>query len=194
MHRRSTSLRRLVKDVKTVSAAFAATAAVVLLFTAGIEAKPKIRAQAHTSTSASKAQAEPPAAKPGTFEYKVEEFIRLSGFNFKKVKSNSWYLLNPSPEMIQTRVILGAGPGSIAMGAVVVPKDKLQLTAEALEKLMKLSYDLNYVRPCIDSDGDLIVLAQLKDPWLNAAEFKTTVNLVTAAADRTYAIMRPYIK
>lgn len=176
--------------MKTVIAAFAA---VLVLFTAGVEAKTKIRAQAHTSAPAAKPQAVP-AAKPGTFEYRVEEFIRQSGYNFKKVKTNSWYLLASSPEMIQTRVILGAGPSSIAMGAVVVSKDKLQLNAEALEKLMKLSYDLNYVRPCIDSDGDLIVMIQLKDPWLNAAEFKSTVTLITAAADRTYAMMRPYIK
>lgn len=95
--------------------------------------------------------------------------------------------------MDQIRVILGAGPNSIAMGAVVLPKDKMKLTAEGLEKLMKLSYDLNYVRLCIDTDDDLIVMAQLKDPWLNAAEFKNTVSLVTAAADRAYAVMRPYL-
>jgi hypothetical protein len=100
--------------------------------------------------------------------------------------------------MGQVRLILGAGmvtggPGSIAMGAVVVPKRDLRLSTEALEKLMKLSYDLNYVRICIDSDDDLIVMAQLKDPWLNAAEFRTTIDLVASAADRAYAVMRPYL-
>jgi hypothetical protein len=95
--------------------------------------------------------------------------------------------------MGQIRIILGAGPNSIAMGAVVVPKRKLQLSTEALQKLMKLSYELNYVRVCIDSDDDLIVIAQLKDPWLNANEFRTTINLIAAAADRTYAVMRPYL-
>ena len=79
------------------------------------------------------------------------------------------------------------------MGAVVLPKEKMKLTAEGLEKLMKLSYDLNYVRLCIDTDDDLIVMAQLKDPWLNASEFKNTVSLVTEAADRAYAVMRPYL-
>jgi hypothetical protein len=49
------------------------------------------------------------------------------------------------------------------------------------------------VRVCIDSDDDLIVIAQLKDPWLNANEFRTTINLIAAAADRTYAVMRPYL-
>jgi hypothetical protein len=46
------------------------------------------------------------------------------------------------------------------------------------------------VRVCIDSDDDLVVMAQLKDPWLNAAEFRTMIDLVAAAADRTYAVVR----
>ena len=140
------------------------------------------------------AQAQPAPAQPGTFEARVEEFLKQSGQEYHKVKANSWYLLVNGKEMGQIRIILGAGPGSIAMGAVVVPKKKLQLSTEALQKLMKLSYDLNYVRVCIDSDDDLIVMAQLKDPWLNASEFRTTINLVAAAADRTYAVMKPYLQ
>jgi hypothetical protein len=142
---------------------------------------------------ASAANAQTAPAQSGTFEARVEEFLRQSGQEFHKVKPNSWYLLVNGKEMGQIRIILGAGPGSIAMGAVVVPKQKLQLSTEALQKLMKLSYDLNYVRVCIDSDDDLIVIAQLKDPWLNASEFRTTISLVTNAADRAYAVMRPYL-
>jgi hypothetical protein len=138
------------------------------------------------------AEAQTDQAQPGAFEARVEEFLRQSGEEFHKVKPNSWYLLVDGKEMGQIRIILGAGPSSIAMGAVVVSKDDLRLSTEALEKLMKLSYDLNYVRICIDSDGDLLVMSQLKDPWLNAAEFRTTISLVSSAADQAYAVMKPY--
>lgn len=158
----------------------AAIAAVVLLFSS-------------TSPAQTNSRETPAQAQPGTFESKIEDFIRQSGFQFQKVKANSWFLLTPGKEMTEMRVILGAGPGSIAMGAVVLPKRDLKLSTEALQQLMKLSYDLNYVRICIDTDDDLIIMAQLKDPWLNAAEFKSTVNLVIAAADRAYAVMRPYL-
>ena len=136
---------------------------------------------------------QPAPAQPGTFEARVEEFLKQSGQEYRKVQANSWYLLVKGKEMGQIRIILGAGPSQIAMGAVIVPKQKLQLSTEALQKLMKLSYDLNYVRVCIDADDDLIVIAQLKDPWLNAGEFRTTIDLVTAAAERTFALMRPYL-
>jgi hypothetical protein len=139
------------------------------------------------------ADAQPAPAQAGTFEARVEEFLKQSGHEYHKVKANSWFILVDGKEMGKIRIILGAGPGSIAMGAVVVPKQKLQLSTEALQKLMKLSYDLNYVRVCIDNDDDLIVIAQLKDPWLSASEFRTTIGLVTTAADRTYALMRPYL-
>ena len=163
--------------MKTGPAALAAIAAVLLLFA--------------STTTAQRPQPEP--AQPGTFESKVETYLQQSGYEFHKVKSNSWYLLVPGKEMSQIRVILGAGPNSIAMGAVVVPKRNLNITADSMQKLMKLSYDLNYVRVCIDTDDDLIVMAQLKEPWLNAAEFKTTIDVVAGAADRAYGIMRPYL-
>ncbi|HZI61977.1 MAG TPA: hypothetical protein VFD62_14765 [Pyrinomonadaceae bacterium] len=143
-------------------------------------------------TSAAYAQ-QPAPAQPGTFEARVEEFLRQSGHEYRKVQANSWFLTVKGKEMGEIRIILGAGPSQIAMGAVVVPKQKLQLSTDALQKLMKLSYDLNYVRICIDSDDDLIVMAQLKDPWLNANEFRTTIGLVSSAADRAYAVMRPYL-
>jgi hypothetical protein len=163
---------------------------VVLLFTAAAEAKTKNQ---RPVVDQSTTRPQPAPAQPGTFEARVEDFLRQSGAEFHKVKANSWYLLVNGKEISQIRIILGAGPNSIAMGAVVVPKRSLRLSTEALEKLMKLSYDLNYVRVCIDSDDDLIVISQLKDPWLNAAEFRTTVNLVASAADRAYAVMRPYL-
>ena len=138
-------------------------------------------------------QAQQPAAQPGTFEAKVEEFLQRSGHEYHKVKTNSWYLLVNGKEMGQIRIILGAGPRQIAMGAVVAPQRKLQLSTEALQKLMKLSYELNYVRICLDVDDDLIVMSQLKEPWLNADEFRATVNTVATAADRAYAVVRPHL-
>jgi hypothetical protein len=163
--------------VNTGPAVLAAIAAVILLTV--------------SPTPAQRPQPEP--AQPGTFEAKVESYLEASGYEFHKVKSNSWYLLVPGKEMSQIRIILGAGPSSIAMGAVVVPKRNLNITADSLQKLMKLSYDLNYVRVCIDSDDDLIVISQLKDRWLSAAEFKSTIDIVAGAADRAYGVMRPYL-
>ena len=144
------------------------------------------------TSAAAHAQTAP--AQPQTFEARVEEYLRQSGEEFHKVKANSWYLMVDSKEMGRLRIILGAGPTSIAMGAVVVSKPNLRLSTDALEKLMKLSYDLNYVRICIDSDGDLLVMSQVKDPWLNAAEFRTTISLVSSAADQAYAVMKPYLQ
>ena len=162
--------------MKTGPAVLAATAAILLFVSTTLAQRP-----------------EPAPAQPGTFEAKVESYLQQSGYEFHKVKTNSWYLLVPGKEMTQIRIILGAGPSSIAMGAVVVPKRNLSITADSMQKLMKLSYDLNYVRVCIDSDDDLIVMAQLKDQWLSAAEFKNTVNIVAGAADRAYGVMRPYL-
>ena len=116
-----------------------------------------------------------------------------SGYQFQKVKSNSWYAVLQGREMAEMRVILGAGQASIAMGVVVAPKRNLKLSSEALFKLLKLSYELNYVSVVIDSDDDLLVMTQRKEAWLTPDEFKDTLSQVTSAADRTYAAMKPFI-
>jgi hypothetical protein len=132
-------------------------------------------------------------AVAATFEARVEGFLRQSGFDYRKVKTNSWYVNMAGKELTQIRVLVGAGPNSIAVGAVVAPKARLRVTADSLYKMMKLSYDLNYVRVCIDPDEDLLVMSQVKEPWLTPQEFKSTVERVAAAADRAYAEVRQFL-
>ena len=132
-------------------------------------------------------------APPGSFEAKVEGLLRQSGYQFQKVKSNSWFAIVQGREMSQMRIILGAGPSSIAMGVVVAPKRNLKLSTDALFKLLKLSYELNYVGVVIDADDDLLVMSQRKEAWLTQEEFKATLSQVTAAADRAYAAVKPFI-
>lgn len=148
---------------------------------------------AKTNRNRTKRSAQVPAATAGTFEAKIEGLMRQSGYDFRKVKQNSWYLILPGREMAQIRIILGAGPSQIAMGAVVLTKGDVPMNAQAFHELLKLSYSLNYVHVCIDADDDLIVMSQKKDPWLNVEEFKTTVSQVSAAADRAFAVMKPYL-
>jgi len=172
------------------SPTLAAVFAIALLLPSAVTA----RTNHIRNTRSVRTQAPAPApARAGTFEARVEGLMRQSGYDFRKVKANSWFLIVPGREMAQIRIILGAGPSSIAMGAVVVPKRNLRVTADAMLKLMKLSYELNYVRVCIDTDDDLIVMSQRKDAWLNVEEFKTTVSQVLSAADRAYAAMRPFL-
>lgn len=152
----------------------------------------KLRAcGALTSTASTTPQ---PAQTVGAFEARVESFLSQSGYEYHKVKTNSWYMLLPGgTNLKQIRILVGAGPNSIALGAVVVSNRSLRITAESMQKMMKLSYDLNYARVCIDTDGDLIIMSQLRDRWLDAEEFKRSVNLVSAAADRAYGEMRPFL-
>lgn len=122
-----------------------------------------------------------------------EDLLRQSGYDVKKVKANSWYIERIGKVHPRIRILIGSSPSSVAIGAVVASKRNLRLTADAYYKLMKLSYDLNYVRICIDTDDDLIVMAQRKGVWLNLQELKDTIEKVTAAADRAYGEMRLFI-
>ncbi len=135
----------------------------------------------------------PRQTEVGPFASKVEGFLRQSGYDFRKVKDNSWYVNTQGKELAQIRVLIGAGPNSIAVGAVVAPKARLRVTAESMFKMMKLSYDFNYVRLCVDPDDDLLVMEQAKEKHLDLAHFKEVVERVAAAADRAYGEVRPFL-
>ena len=122
-----------------------------------------------------------------------EDLLRQSGYDVKKVKANSWYIERVGKAHPRIRILIGSSSASVAITAVVAPKRNLRLTADAYFKLMKLSYDLNYVRICMETDDDLIVMAQRKVAWLNLQELKDTIEKVTAAADRAYGEMRLFI-
>ncbi|MGH9957822.1 MAG: hypothetical protein ACREBC_11945, partial [Pyrinomonadaceae bacterium] len=124
---------------------------------------------------------------------RIDSFLQQGGYEHKKVKTNSWYANVRGKQLTTIRVIIGAGGNSLAVGAGVVSKQSVPLTSDLLFKMMKLSYDLNYVRICIDPDGDLLVMAQRKDRWLDFQEFKDTVDRVAAAADRAYGGVRPLL-
>lgn len=122
-----------------------------------------------------------------------EALLRQSGYDVKKVKANSWYIERVGKVHPRIRILIGSSSASVAIGAVIASKRNLRLTADAYFKLMKLSYDLNYVRICIDPDDDLIVMAQRKSVWIDLQELRDTIEKVTAAADRTYGEMRLFI-
>jgi hypothetical protein len=126
-------------------------------------------------------------------EPQVDGYLKQTGYQYGKVKTNSWYISLTGKNMPHIRIIMGAGGQSLAIGAVVLSKRNLQVSSESMYKMMKLSYDLNYIRTCIDTDDDLLVMSQLKGKWLDYQEFKETVDKVAAAADRDYGEMRPYM-
>ncbi len=142
------------------------------------------------------AAAIPPQPVQGvnTLESTLDALLRQSGYAYGKVKANSWYVNMRGRELTNIRILIGAGGSSIAVGAVVAPKRQLSVTAESMFKMMKLSYDLNYVRVCIDPDDDLLVMAQVKGRSIDLQEFKDVIERVAAAADRAYVEVRPFLR
>jgi hypothetical protein len=134
-----------------------------------------------------------PVAAAETADARVESYLRESGFDYKRVKENSWYINKTGKQLANIRVLLGASSSSISVGAVVVPKQNLRVTADSMYKMMQLSYDFNFVRICIDPDEDLLVMSQVKMRLLDLQEFKDTIERVAAAADRAYGEVRPFL-
>jgi hypothetical protein len=152
-----------------------------------------LRIKDYTLRKPRTALAPTPARVEDSLEAQIDHFLKRSGWQYGKVKANSWYINMTGTELHRIRIILGAGDTSIAVGAVVIPKRNLTISSESMFRLMKLSYDLKYVRVCIDLDDDLLVMSQLRAKWLTEQEFKDAVQSVTEAADRAYDELRPFL-
>lgn len=170
-------MRPLPRGIQPLLRALLITCGLVYCFPSSADARPARVSRPQTTAAQSQ----------------FEDLLRQSGYDVKKVKANSWYIERVGKAQPKIKILIGASSTSVAIAAVVAPKRNLRLTTDAYLKLMKLSYDLNYVRICVDRNDDLIVMAQRKVAWLNLQEFKDAIEKVAAAADRTYGEMRLFI-
>ena len=170
-------MRPLHKRIQPLLRALLITCGLVYFFPSSADAHPARESRPQTAAAQSQ----------------LEDLLRQSGYDVKKVKASSWYIERVGKVQPKIKILIGSSSTSVAIVAVVAPKRNLRLTTAAYLKLMKLSYDLNYVRICMDRNDDLIVMAQRKVDWLNLQELKDTIEKVTAAADRTYGEMRLFI-
>ena len=90
-----------------------------------------------------------------------------------------------------TGLLLLAQEGDMGVvGAVVQSKAKLHLTADLLQKLMKMNNSLDYVKVGIDDDGDLFVRSELQIESVTGDEFSAVVKKVVEASTKTYDALK----
>jgi hypothetical protein len=90
-----------------------------------------------------------------------------------------------------TGLLLLAQEGEMGVvGAVVQSKAKLHLTADLLQKLMKMNNSLDYVKVGIDDDGDLFVRSELHMESVTGDEFSAVVKKVVEASTKISDILK----
>jgi hypothetical protein len=84
------------------------------------------------------------------------------------------------------RILLATNGGVMVMGVVVAEKAHMNVTAEFMHKLLRLTHDLDRVKIGFDNDEDLFVRIESPVRLLDAQDFKAQIDQVVAAADEIY--------
>jgi hypothetical protein len=125
---------------------------------------------------------------------KINDYVNASGYKFSVAKPCSMWLISDAvkiPRDGAQGVLLVAEEGEmLIVGTVVQLKAKLDVSAPALLKLMRLNHELDYVKIGIDNDDDLFVRLELHARKVDAADFKAAIATVITAAGKIYTAIK----
>src|SRR6185295_4410688 len=103
-----------------------------------------------------------------------------------------WVITHKGKSVPNPQTLVIATANFVIVGVVVVEKKDFQVTADSMFKLLHLAHDMDYMKVGIDDDGDLFVRSEVRTRAMILSEFKSVVEGVFSAADRTYLEIKPY--
>lgn len=136
--------------------------------------------------------ADAPAPKPDPNAAKVFRLLNASGYEFTKKSDTVWYIMKHGDHLGDFKVI-GANEGDLLVVFVTVAqKAHIRMDMDLASTMLKLNNDLDQVKIGIDNDGDAFVRTDISIRILDKDAFKAIIEQVAAAAEETYAAMKPY--
>jgi hypothetical protein len=136
--------------------------------------------------------ADAPAPKPDPNTAKVFRLLDASGYEYTKKSDTVWYIMKHGDHLGDFKVI-GANEGDLLVVFVTVAqKAHIQMDMDLASKMLSLNNDLDQVKIGIDNDGDAFVRTDISIRILDKDAFKAVIEQVAAAAEETYAAMKPY--
>ena len=141
------------------------------------------------------AQSQQKPAGPGKSNAeKITALLDQSGESYTRVEENVWRIKFKGKVLTDFNVLItSTGESLIVLVIVAEKKDLKGNPPEMMYKLLKSEFDVDFVKTGLSDRDDLLVSAELTIRTLDLQEFKLIVDQVAAAADQTYATVRPYM-
>lgn len=124
---------------------------------------------------------------------KVARVLNDSGLTFTKQSATVWSVPFEGKKLKDITVILSVSDDLLTVFSLIAEKKDLKLTPEILQKLLRSNEDFDRVKIGIDKDGDVFARIDLTIRVLDAAELKTNVEQVSAAADEVFDYLKPVL-
>ena len=124
---------------------------------------------------------------------KLAQIVERSGYAYRKAADNVWVVSFRGKSLPDISVFVTSAENLIVMGAVVAPKRSMRVTSEMMFKLLRLAHDIDRVKIGFDDDEDLFLRAEVTSRCLDADEFKSTMEQVSAGTDKVHAAIKSYL-
>ena len=124
---------------------------------------------------------------------KLAQILERSGYPYRKAADNVWVVTFKGKTPADINVFVTSAEGIIVMGTVVAEKSTMQVTAEMMHRLLKLTHEIDRVKIGFDNDDDLFVRAEVHARLFDLEEFKSDMEQVVGASEQIRAAIKPFL-
>ncbi len=125
-------------------------------------------------------------AAPGGSAHKVERLTKESGYDFSRKTDTVWAADFTGKNLKNFRLVVAVQDDVLVVFVTVAEKAKMPVNVAFMRKLLRYNSTLDRVKIGYDDDGDLFVRCDASVRVLDAAEFHSIVDQVSAASDEVY--------
>ena len=125
---------------------------------------------------------------------KVQSFLQASGFTYTTHNATTWSIDLKRDNVGALKVIISCGTDIVVVFDILAKKAGIQKTAQFYEALARANHDYDFVKVCLDKDGDLGLRIDLIPRLTDVATFKDAVNQVANVSNDWYPKISAFVK
>jgi hypothetical protein len=143
------------------------------------------------SSPAAKAQTTNP--KLAATAAKVTQLLQGSGYTFTTHNAVTWSVDLQRKNVGKVRVIISVGDDIVVVFVILGKKAKINKSLQFLDALALANYTYDYVKICLDKDGDLGVRIDSLSRLMDLAQLKSEIEQVANTSDEWFPQISAYV-
>jgi hypothetical protein len=131
-------------------------------------------------------EAAPAATGTATGTAKVDQLMKASGYDFSRKNDSVWAADFEGKSLKSFRLVVAVQDDVLVSFVTIAEKARMPVNTAFMRKLLRYNSTLDRVKIGFDDDGDLFVRCDASVRVLDAKEFHSIVDQVSAASDEVY--------
>ena len=133
------------------------------------------------------------ARPPAETAIRMAQLLEASKYTYRKTGDLVWAIGFKGKTLSDIQVVVTAQANLAVFVTILARKAEMSATPEMMQRMLKLNSEMDRVKIGLDDDGDLFVRSDVSMRLLDVEELKAQIEQVAAAADETYAALRPFL-